>query len=92
MICERCEKPAKSLSNVFNNNEKNSIIICQTDHLRKLEAQVGASQMREVSNSVITKLLLSYDKERREALCDYIRKELGHSIRLDNCQHSLRLV
>jgi hypothetical protein len=90
MICENCEGLARKLNSVMSKKEIVQILSAEVAMMRSLDAS-GREEDKSICNSIITKCLLALDKESRDGLIELLGRAGGMRIRLDHCQHSLRL-
>lgn len=89
MICENCKELGKKSVGVFTQTERMQMIAAQVSMLRSIEHGRRDSNDLKVANSIITKLLLSFDDESREIIRTTFAKGTGIDIDVKNCPHSL---
>lgn len=91
-ICANCEKHGKGVYDSFTSVERIYMVTSACMMLRSLQSVPHAVDDRIVANSVITKVLLSFDKPVRHGLINYIRNSMQMDITLDSCPHGLQVV
>lgn len=93
MICANCEKAAKKSLDVFTLKERIHVLTSAVSMLKSMHASgIAYSNDLAVSNSVITKMLVSFDKPSQEILIQQLKKSSGIEITLGKCPHGLAVV
>lgn len=83
MICDACTEHGKKAVGVFSNLERMYILTSCVNMLRS----VTNEKDKVVANSVVTKMLLSYDEASRYTLQQFLRQSLGMEISVQSCPH-----
>ncbi len=88
MICEDCTKTGRKSLEVFTKIERMYVLTSAAAMLRSVE---NAGD-KAVANSVVTKMLLSFDELSRHTIKKMIKESLGMEITLNSCPHGKQLV
>jgi hypothetical protein len=92
MICSNCERVGKELVKNFTNAERLFILGATIAMLRSIESGRKDPNDMLVGNSVMTKVLLSYEQNSRGTLLEHFRRGVGMGIKLGDCPHGIRVV
>lgn len=89
-ICNNCQRGGDKLKDIFTFKERVHMLTATTTMRKFLDANVNApNEDKEVSSSIVTKLLLSFQPAVREELLQRLRESSGVGIVLKNCPHGL---
>lgn len=92
-ICGNCRRASVELTKAFTFVERVHMLTCVVTMRRHLDSNVNApSEDKEVSSSIVTKILLSLDEGPREQLLKMLRQSSGVGIVLGSCPHGISVV
>lgn len=90
MICANCEKHGKRLEETMTFKERVHMLTAAATMRKHLDANVNVpSEDKEISSSIITKLMLSFQPHAREQLLQMLRQSAGVQLTLRSCPHGL---
>lgn len=92
MICERCSAVGKKSVEIMTQIERMFILSASIAMLRSIQSGRNDSNDLIVANSVITKMLLSFEESSRHTLVNHFKQSLGVEIVLGSCPHGISVV
>lgn len=91
-ICDKCTKLGKSSRDVFTRAERIYVLASATSMLRSVLSGRDNTTDKMVANSVITKMLLSFESGERDTLTHQLQKSTNIGITLDSCPHGVQII
>ena len=90
MICGNCTNLGKRFAEVATFKERVHLLTCIATMRKYLDANVNTPhEDKEVSSSLTTKILLSFDEGPRQQLLQMLRQSAGIEITLKSCPHGV---
>ncbi len=91
-VCDNCSRTARKSVEVFTLKERLHILSACVAMLRSIQAGRNEPEDLIISNSIITKMLLSLHEEGRDTILRHFRQTLNMDIKLSSCPHGLSVV
>ena len=92
MICKVCSDQGKKAGEAFTRKEIVSMLSAEAGLVQSIKRGRNSPEDLIVANSVISKLLLSFDTPTRGTLLEGLRKSTGMEITLKSCPHGLQVL